>query len=155
LSGRIAVLVVPAGVLVAVAAVALRLHFQPPTVPPYTLAGDAGAEVTLLPGTVFEMVARPSAPSAGVVAAKGFLFRGQEQRLWEPPFTVDVDGTVHVAGAAATLFKGVPAGAWDIALVVGRPETLPTMPGDVEAPREAGGPAAWHVLRERVNLTAP
>ena len=137
-------------------AVFLRMHFQPPTVPMYSLGPDAGAEVTLRPGMSFEMVARPTSPAAGVVAAKGFLFRGDERRLWEPPFSVDADGTVRIAGAAETLFKGVPPGAWDIALAVGRPETLPSMPGDFQPGREvAGRPAAWHVVRQRVILTAP
>jgi hypothetical protein len=155
LSGRlIAVLLVPAAAVVAVVAVALRLHFQPPTVPAYALAADAGGEVTLRPGMPFEMVAHPSAPSAGVVAAKGFLFRGQERRLWEPPFTVDADGTLRIAGPVDALFKGVPPGTWDLAVAVGRPETLPSMPGDVEHARDAAGPAAWHVLRQRVNLTS-
>ena len=155
MSGRvIAVVLVPAAALVAVVAVALRLHFQPPTVPVYTLAADAGAEVTLRPGMTYELVARPSAPSAGVVAAKGFLFRGQERRLWEPPFTVDVDGTLHIAGTVDALFKGVPPGTWDVAVVVGRPETLPSMPHDVEHATGTGGPAPWHVLRQRVNLAS-
>lgn len=157
MTGRVAaVLLVPAAALVAVVAVVLRMHFQPPTVPVYSLATDAGAEVTLRPGMAFELVARPSAPAPGIVGAKGFLFRGDDRRLWDAPFTVDVDGTVHVAGPVELLFKGVPAGTWDVAVAVGRPETLPSMPGDVQQPRDTDGrPAAWHVIRQRVILTGP
>ncbi len=157
MTGRVAgVLLVPAAALVAVVAVVLRMHFQPPTVPVYSLAVDAGAEVTLRPGMAYELVARPSAPAPGIVGAKGFLFRGGEPRPWDVPFTVDPDGTVRIAGPVDAVFKGVPAGTWDVAVAVGRPETLPSMPGDVQHPRDADGrPAAWHVIRQRVILMAP
>lgn len=157
MSGRVvAILLVPAAAVVAVVAIVLRMHFQPPTVPMYSLATDAGAEMTLRPGMAFELVARPTAHAAGVVAAKGFLFRGEERRPWDPPFTVDVDGTVRISGPVEALFKGVPSGTWDVAVALGRPETLPSMPGDVQRARDTDGrPAAWHVIRQRVILTAP
>ena len=46
----------------------------------------------------------------GAIAARGFLLRGDTVRPWDPPFSVDGDGTVHIAGAVDVLFAGVPAG---------------------------------------------
>ena len=159
LSGKVAaVILLPLAAILATVAIFLRLHFQPPTVPGYSLDGDAGPEVVLGPGAAFEMVARPSSPPAGNVGAKGFLLRGGDNRPWDAPYTTDVDGTVRIGGPVSQVFKGIPAGAWDVAVAVGRPETLPSMPADVERPREptgGGAPAAFHVVHQRVMLAAP
>jgi hypothetical protein len=161
LTGKvIALLLVPAGAAVAAGAVALRMHFQPPTVPGYVIAGDAGAEVTLRPGAPFGMVVRPTAPVTGIVGARGFLFREGEHRPWEPSFMVAVDGTVSVTGTRENLFPGVPPGDWDIAVAIGRPETLPTRPdefrADTSGTRSAGSSdRAFVVVHERVHLVGP
>jgi hypothetical protein len=156
-TGRLAaVILLPLAGIVAIVAVFLRLHFQPPTVPPYALTSGSGdrAEAVLRPGADFEMVARPSSPPAGIVGAKGFLLRSGENRPWDAPYTTDVDGTVHIGGAVDKIFKGIPAGAWDVAVAVGRPEMLPSMPSDLERPRDEQAPAAFHVLHQRVMLAA-
>ncbi len=157
-SGRVAaVVLLPLAVIVAVAAIFLRMHFQPPRVPGYALEGDGGAEVVLRPGDVFEMVARPAARPEGIVGAKGFLLRSGDNRPWDAPYTTDIDGTVHIGGPVDSVFKGIPAGAWDVAVAVGRPEMLPSMPADVErprAPRDETQPAAFHVVHRRVMLAA-
>jgi hypothetical protein len=150
-TGRVAaLLLVPLAGIFAIVAVFLRLHFQPPTVPAYSLAGDAGADVTLRPGMTFEMVARPSSPPAGIVGAKGFLVRGSDALPWDAPATAEIDGTVRIGGPVDKVFSRVPAGTWDVVIAVGRPEMLPSMPSDVERPRDETVPAAWRALRQRV-----
>jgi hypothetical protein len=165
LSGRVvALLLLPLAAVIAAVAVFLRLHFQPPMVPPYALTGvnggtpaaDEHEEVTLRPGSDFELVARPATPPAGIVGAKGFLLRKGENRLWDAPYTAQPDGTIRIGGPVDTVFRGVPAGAWDVAVAVGRPEMLPSMPGDIERkeaePSQA--PAAFHVVHQHVMLAA-
>jgi hypothetical protein len=75
-------------------------------------------------------------------------------RAWDPPVDVLRDGTVRIAGASAEVFAGVPDGLWDVAVSVGRPETLPTAPRDIlEArARDHGDAAAWRLGVERVLL---
>ncbi len=134
--------------------IALRLHFQPPTVPAYAIVNPPGeAEVNLLPRARFEIELRPATPVEGAIAARGFLLRGEEVRPWDPPFSVTQDGTVRIAGLVNTLFAGVPAGAWEVALAIGRPEVLPTAPRDVlRARTHDATQAGWHLVRERIRL---
>jgi hypothetical protein len=156
----VALLLVPAAVAVTAALLLLRLHFQPPTVPAYTLAplaSDAGAAgaavVEVHPGGRFSIELRPSQPVVGAVAARGFLLRGDDVRPWDPPFEVARDGTVRLAGPVDVLFAGVPAGEWEVAVAVGRPENLPTAPRDVLRARdEDAGTSVWHLVRERIRL---
>jgi hypothetical protein len=75
---------------------------------------------------------------------------------------VDRDGSLRISGSVDALFAGVPAGPWEIAVAVGRPENLPASPRDVlrardldatRAPRDASpdaGAAAWHLVVQRV-----
>ena len=148
-----AMLLLPVAVLVAGGLLALRLHFQPPTVPRYALAGAApGPRVPVLRGTRFTIEARPDAPVVGAVGARAFLVRGVDVRPWDPPFEVTRDGSVTIAGAADALFAGVPDGPWDIALAVGRPETLPTAPNDILRGESDAGSAAWRLVREPIKL---
>ncbi len=151
---RLAALVVPAAVVVAGALLALRLHFQPPTVPPYTIAAPGGVTV-LPPGGHFELDVHPTAPVTGAVGARAFLVRGTDVRAWDPPFEVSRDGSAHIGGAVDTLFAGVPPGDWELDVAVGRPETLPTAPNDVLRARSSdvdAGVAAWRLVRERIRL---
>ena len=152
---KIALALVPAAAAVAVALVSLRLHFQPPSVPAFAVAGAQPDAVPLAAGGNFELELRPLGPVAGAIAARGFLLRGDTVRPWDPPFSVSRDGTVRIAGAVDTLFAGVPPGPWEVAVAVGRPETLPTAPSDIlrargEQPENAG----WRLVRERVVLRA-
>jgi hypothetical protein len=150
---KIALVLVPGAAAVAVALVSLRLHFQPPTVPEFARADATQDEVTLDPGGRFELELRPQVPVIGAIAARGFLLRGDTVRAWDPPFSVARDGTVRIAGPVDALFAGVPPGAWEVAVAVGRPETLPTAPNDV---LRARGPqpesVSWRLVRERVLL---
>jgi hypothetical protein len=153
---KLAILVVPAAVLVSIALLALRLYFQPPTVPPYELAPlKSGPHFRA--GERFELHLRPSAPVTGAVAARAFLLRGDEVRPWDPPFEVERDGEVRIAGPVDVLFSGVPAGEWIVAVSVGRPEVLPTAPKDVLRARDAdpdAGRAAWRLVQARIWLGA-
>lgn len=154
MSNKIGLAILPAIAVVAGGLVALRMHFQPPTVPAFALAGPgASGEVTLTHGAQFALDLRPEAPVSGAIAARTFLIRGDDVRAVLAPFTVTGDGAVHIEGAVDTLFDGVPDGAWDVAVAVGRPETLPVAPQDIlrardADPRELG----WRLVRERVFL---
>jgi hypothetical protein len=149
---KIALALVPGAAVVAAALVSLRLHFQPPTVPAFAVA-DAQGEVTLAAGGQFQLELRPTAPVIGAIAARGFLLRGDTVRPWDPPFSVARDGTVQISGAVDVLFAGVPPGPWEVAIAVGRPETLPTSPGDVLRAREQQpDTVSWRLVRERVVL---
>jgi hypothetical protein len=150
---RAALLLVPTAIAVAAGLVALRLHFQPPTVPTYVVKEASDTEVALQAGDRFEIAAQPTAPVQGAIAARGFLIRGDEVRAWDPPFSVATDGSVRISGPVDALFRGVPPGAWEVAVAVGRPELLPTAPRDVLSRRaDDGGPAGWRLVRERVRL---
>jgi hypothetical protein len=156
-------LLLAAGV-VAAALLTLRVRLEPPTVPPYTLVatGDAGDGVVARSdrwvvgrSDRFHLDLEPQAAVTGAVAARGFLLRGEDVRAWDPPFTVERDGTVRLDGAVDALFAGVPAGPWEVAIAVGRPETLPTAPRDILRARDGGAPgadAAWRLVRQRIVL---
>jgi len=142
--------------LVAAALLTLRIRLEPPTVPPYALSvvPDAGV-VVLKRQDRFRVDIHPQVEVVGAVGARGFLLRGEDVRAWDPPFTVERDGTVRLDGAVDTLFAGVPPGAWEVAIAVGRPETLPTAPRDILRARDAGAAdadAAWRLVRERIVL---
>jgi hypothetical protein len=155
-SGRkVVVLLLPVAALVAAGLVAIRLHYEPPTIPPYWIAEPAGAgqrAMVLTPGASFRTVLRPASAVKGAIAARGFLVRGTEVRPWSASPSVSLDGSVTIDGRVDALFAGVPAGAWDVAVAVGRPEVLPTAPRDVTRPRDEARPSAWRLLEERVVL---
>lgn len=102
--------------------------------------------------SALELVLRPSKPVEGAVSAHGFLVQGEDARAWNPPMAVSSAGAIRIAGPAGDLL-GVPAGTWDVLLVVGRAETLPSDPQSVA--HAAAGPAGehpWQLLRARVRL---
>jgi hypothetical protein len=152
-----ATLLLPVAIFVAGGLLALRLHFQPPTVPPYSLVdpavgAGAGDEVQVVRGGLFAVEVRPEEPVVGAVGARAFLVRGTEVRPWDPPFEVKRDGSVTIAGPVNALFAGVPEGPWQMALAVGRPETLPTAPNDILRGESDAGAAAWRLVRRRIRL---
>jgi hypothetical protein len=155
----LAVVVVPAAVIVSALLLYFRTKLEPPTVPPYILGGSDGGEVVrVAQGGRFAFAAEPVGMVQGAVGARGFLVRGDEVRMWDPPFSVDRDGSVHIEGTVDSLFGGVPAGPWEVVVAIGRPETLPTAPRDIlraraAAPAEgSAGHAAWHLVREQIVL---
>jgi hypothetical protein len=144
----VAIALVPVAIACAGALIALRLHFQPPRVPGYALVGDDGGEQTLAPGGTFHVELRATSQVEGAVGARAFLVRDEKVRPWDPPFEVTRDGTVTLDGPVNTLFAAVPAGSWEVAVAVGRPEVLPTAPNDVlrERRRDAGPDASWRLV---------
>ncbi len=149
---RFALAIVPAAAAVAFALVTLRLHFQPPTVPAFAVA-DAKDEVDLSKGGRFELDVHPESPVTGAIGARGFLLRDDLVRPWDPPFSVQTDGSIRIAGPVDKLFEGVPEGPWEVAVAVGRPETLPTAPRDVLRGREQdAGSLSWRLVRQRVRV---
>jgi hypothetical protein len=151
-SGRAAaLLVVPGAALLAIVMLVLRVHVQPLTIPPYSIA--AGSTTDARPGGQFSLQLDPTGALTGAVMAKAFLTQGAQMHAWEPVFLVDKDGTIRVAGPVDTLFAGVPAGDWELDVVVGRPELLPRSPQDALKGRDteiSGG--AWRLLHERVRV---
>ncbi len=148
----VALLLVPAAVAVAGGLLVARLQLEPPTVPAFALAGDGGVR-TVRRGETFEMTVLPQAQAAGAIGARAFLVRGDEVRPWTAPYSVALDGTVTISGPCEVLFDGVPPGAWDVAIAVGRPETLPTAPRDILRAQDAGaGDAAWRLVRQRIAI---
>jgi hypothetical protein len=151
-----ALLLLLAAFLVAGALLLLRLHFQPPTVPPYAVLGAAGTpELELRRGGAFEMDISPLGHVTGAVAARAFFVRDDTVRPWNAPFAVALDGSVRIAGPVDTLFADIPPGRWEVAVAVGRPETLPTMPLEILSARAARtdkGPAPWQLVREHIRL---
>lgn len=145
----------PTAVATALVLAVLRVHFQPPTLPRYveTSESEAVEGGTLAAHGRFEMAARPATPMSGAVGARGFLLKGDEVRPWDPPLSVSIDGVVRVAGSVDQLFAGVPAGTWEVAIAVGRPEFLPTAPRDVLRARDHRGETeSWQLLVKRITL---
>lgn len=151
-SGRaIALLLVPAAVAVAVVMLALRVRLEPPTVPAYVV--EEAEPAVLSRGARFVMVIEPTGQVTGAIGVRGFLVQGDSVRPWDPPVEVVRGGTVRVEGPVERLFAGVPPGEWDVALAVGRPETLPTAAVDVlRAHGTDAGAAAWRLVRTHVRL---
>lgn len=151
-SGKLAaVVLVPAAMAVASGMLYLRMRVQPPTIPPYAVA--AGAPTELHPGGDLSLTLDPQGLLTGAVGAHAFLVRGDDVRPWEPQIVVDREGVIHVSGSVDRMFTGVPPGDWDLALVVGRPETLPRSPQDALRPRGSdAGTAAWWLVRQHVRL---
>lgn len=148
----VALLLVPSAVVVALALVLLRLHYQPPVIPEYTLATTPNVD-GLRPTDRLELLLRPTTPVTGAVAVRGFVVRGDDVKAWDPPFSVTPDGTVRIEGVVGTLFEGVSPGVWQIALAVGRPEVLPTLPSEIlRAKAYPSAPAGWRLLRQPVKL---
>jgi hypothetical protein len=151
-----ALLLLPTAFLVAGTLLLLRLHFQPPTVPPYAMMGVAGTqELDLHRGGTFEMNLSPLGHVEGAVAVRAFFVRDDIVRPWNAPFVVAPDGSVRIAGPVDTPFADLPPGRWEVAVAVGRPETLPTTPREILRARDARTdkrPAAWQLVRERVRL---
>ena len=150
MSNKIALVIVPAAVAVTAVLVSLRMHFQPPTVPTFAIAGAMDG-ATLGKGDNFNLLIRPTSRVQGAVAARGFLLQGDQTRAWNPTFVVAEDGTVTLSGPVEKVFADVPPGPWDVAVIVGRPETLPTKPDEVLRARDQYE-LSWRLVREHIIL---
>ncbi|AUX45863.1 uncharacterized protein SOCE26_073590 [Sorangium cellulosum] len=153
-----------AGSLAAVLAALVVLRpARAPALPAYALAlasgegeerGAApapGAAPRLGPGSRVELILRPERPVQGPIAVRGALVQGGRARAWTPPVEISPDGAVRIAGTREAVFPGVPDGAWDIVLAVGRAEALPADPAAAAAARDGTAPDA-QLLRAQVVL---
>jgi hypothetical protein len=120
-----------------------------------TRSGDAphgNGAIELRRESRLELVLRPSKPITGAVAARGFLVQGADARAWNPAMEVSGDGAIRAAGPAGA-FLGVPAGAWDVVLVVGRAGGLPSDPQlVVKAMADRAGQPPWQTFVTHVRL---
>jgi len=127
------------------------MNVAPLTLPPYSIA--PGSTTELNGGAQFTLQLDPAGPLTGAVGTRAFLTQGSVIRDWNPVFVVDKDGTIHVAGPVDKLFTGVPAGEWELDVVVGRPELLPRSAQEALKGRDADvGAGAWRLLHERVRV---
>jgi len=118
-------------------AIAWRAHAPlAPSLPGYEVAfaggeqewrgeSDAKAEHRARRGERVRLDARPRTAVDGPVEARLFVRRGADVRAWPAAMQVSAAGAVRVVAAVDALPAGT-TGAWDLVLVVGRPEAMPT-----------------------------
>ncbi|TKC99956.1 CHAT domain-containing protein [Polyangium fumosum] len=160
------------GALVAAALGALALFVllrrdAPAPIAAYTLSVEGGNQaergdrppedvvIRLDPASRLSLALRPGSPVAGAIAVRGFLVREGAARAWEPPMVVGAGGVVRIEGTAAALFGDVPEGAWDVVLLVGRPEALPDEATLAKAAASGDNLAALSTHRLRITLSRP
>ncbi|HVK69461.1 MAG TPA: hypothetical protein VM694_33620, partial [Polyangium sp.] len=160
------------GVLLAAALGALALFVllrrdAPAPIAAYTLSVEGGNQaergdrppedvvIRLDPASRLSLALRPESPVAGAIAVRGFLVREGAAKPWEPPMVVGAGGVVRIEGTAAALFGDVPEGAWDVVLLVGRPEALPDETTLAKAAASGDNLAALSTHRLRITLSRP
>ncbi|MDI1480210.1 CHAT domain-containing protein [Polyangium sp. y55x31] len=160
------------GALLAAALGALALFVlvrrdEPAPIAAYTLSVEGGnqsergdeppkdAVIRLDPASRLSLALRPEAPVSGAIAVRGFLVREGAAKPWEPPMVVGAGGVVRIEGTAAALFGDVPEGAWDVVLLVGRPEALPEESALARAAVSGEKLARWSAHRLRITLSRP
>lgn len=109
------------------------------------------------PGSDVDLVLRPNTATTGAVAARAFILRDGIAEAWTPPMEISSSGSVRIAGSFEVVFRGIPTGTVDLAVMIGRPGSIPdepTMvaPGPVGA--SAPGESAWRLIRIRARLIA-
>jgi hypothetical protein len=100
------------------------------------------------PGSMVEIVARPKVAVAGKVDVRGALVQDGRSQAWRPPLEITPEGVAHIAGTRETVFPGVPDGAWELVLAVGRPGALP------QDPAAGNAEQGVQLLRAKVVLVA-
>lgn len=88
--------------------------------------GEPPKTPELGPESRLEITLRPTVPAKGPIEVRAFLLRNGEARPWAPAVKVAEGGAAQVAGAKEVLFAGIEAGAWEMVLAIGRPESLPS-----------------------------
>lgn len=107
------------------------------------------------PGSRFTVLLRPQRAVEGKVEARAFLVRPGEARAWSPRLEVSEEGAVRIQGEGAAL-ASVSPGEWTLAVVVGRPGSLPDEPREVQSlieARRAPESAEWRLLTRKFLLT--
>ncbi|MDI1449098.1 CHAT domain-containing protein [Polyangium sp. 6x1] len=160
------------GALLAAALGALALFVvlrrdAPAPIAAYTLSVEGGnqaergdkppedAVIRLDPASRLSLALRPASPVSGAIAVRGFVVREGAAKPWEPPMVVGAGGVVRIEGTAAALFGDVPEGAWDIVLLLGRPEALPDEPTLARAAVSGEMLAGLSAHRLRITLSRP
>lgn len=113
---------------------ASRVPLSPMPLYSFEIQGASGRDLGQLAGEEpidlrrnmpLRMTLRPATTTEGEVGARAFLMRGKDIRSWSPPFVVSQEGTVTLDGRSASLFDGVPEGAWEMLFIVGHAAALP------------------------------
>jgi len=113
------------------------------------------AVIRLDPASRLALSLRPEAPVSGALAVRGFLVREGKARPWDVPAVVGAGGVVRVEGTVAALFGELPEGAWDLVLVVARPEALPDDAELAEAAAEGKTLPGVSMHRRHITLSRP
>lgn len=122
-------------------AVALFATFRKNTPEPiaaYSLAIEGGnqaqrgdppkpdATLKLDPASRLSLALRPQTPVSGAIAVRGFLVHDGIVQNWDAPVLLGAGGVVRIEGTAGALFGDLAEGSWDVVVVIGRPEALPS-----------------------------
>lgn len=131
-----------------------------PELPGYSMQIEGGVkDVRLAPSVevgVPEIVAesrvvislRPAQRVVSSVGARGFLVGEAGAIDWNPRVEVSEGGAVRIAGVGRELFRGVPAGNWQVVVAVGDPAKLPEAGSGARVAVSAG--AGYVVVRREV-----
>ena len=117
--------------------------------------GDAPADgqaTSVGPGSTLEITLRPATRVDGPLEVRAFLVRDGEARPWDAKVELSSQGAARIAGDRETLFQGVPAGRYEIALAIGRPGSLPAGPEDVLRALKLGETPGFRLLRREIRL---
>lgn len=132
------VLALLAAALGAVALFATIRKNTPEPIAAYSLAIEGGnqaqrgdppkpdAILKLDPASRLSLALRPQTPVSGAIAVRGFLVRDGVVQHWDAPVLLGAGGVVRIEGTAGALFGELTEGNWDVVVIIGRPEALPS-----------------------------
>ncbi|WP_437927975.1 hypothetical protein WMF37_01635 [Sorangium sp. So ce291] len=115
-------------------------------------APEDGQATSVGPGSTLEITLRPATRVEGPLEVRAFLVRDGEARPWDVKIELSSQGAARIAGDRETLFQGVPAGRYGIALAIGRPGSLPAGPEDVLRALKLGETTGFRLLRREIRL---
>ncbi|MDC0744110.1 hypothetical protein [Polyangium mundeleinium] len=150
----------------AVAFVLLSRNDAEPPLPMYALSVEGGDrsfradapspdEPRLAPGSRLSLSIRPAADVLGVVEARAYSIRDGVVAPCRPRIEIAATGAILVTGSREELFPDIGPGRLEIAILVGRPETLPEHTPAASELAPEGPTRAFQVLRAAVWLTDP
>lgn len=103
------------------------------------------------PDSHFNLVFRPKNAVEGVLETRSVLLQGDVVKSWHPGVSFQPNGLGRITGKVSELFYQIPAGQWQICLLVGRPEALPAQPADIAKKCRSPEPpprAYWPLLQD-------
>ncbi len=83
------------------------------------------------PESYFNLVFRPKNAIEGPIEARSVLLQGETVRGWNPGVSFQSNGLGRIAGKTSDIFPGVPSGRWQICILVGRPQALPSQTAEI------------------------